>query len=254
MIDLGPRGWARFPADARSLAWAGAAHRAATALLDDPAHDGWWRHGRTWFAGVNLLGNSADGSMGDVPLEGPAIDALEWTGGWDAAQVSTVRPDYPGRDPGESEASHRFRKLRDAAHLDGLLPVGPDRRRMVKESHAFILGLPLTEAAPGASPLAVWEGSQDIIRNMLTDAFSGRPVSEWSTVDLTETYQRVRREVFESCPRVTLHANPGEAILVHRLAIHGIAPWELGATAAPEGRIIAYFRPAMPLKTWLSAA
>ena len=125
---------------------------------------------------------------------------------------------------------------------------------MVKESHAFILGLPLTEAAPGASPLAVWEGSQDIIRDMLTDAFSGRPVSKWSTVDLTETYQRVRREVFESCPRVTLHANPGEAILVHRLAIHGIAPWELGATAAPEGRIIAYFRPAMPLKTWLSAA
>jgi len=30
---------------------------------------------------------------------------------------------------------------------------------------------------------------------------------------------------------------------VHRLALHGIAPWAEGATAGPDGRMIAYFRP-----------
>jgi hypothetical protein len=45
---------------------------------------------------------------------------------------------------------------------------------------------------------------------------------------------------------------PGEATLLHRLTLHGVAPWEPSATAPPEGRIIAYFRPLMSsVKDWL---
>ena len=251
MIDLGPKGWARFPADARSLAWTAAARVAGRALLDDPAHDHWWRHGRTWFAGVNLLPNTPEGAIEGVPLAGPAIDALGWTGDWDKAQISVTRPGYPGRDAGETDAAHRFRARRDAAHVDGLLPVGPDRRRMPKESHAFILGLPLTEADPGASPLVVWEGSHLRIANAFRQALAGVPEADWPDTDLTDIYHSTRRAVFRDCPRVTLTARPGEALLVHRLALHGIAPWESGATAAREGRMIAYFRPHIPLKQWI---
>ena len=49
--------------------------------------------------------------------------------------------------------------MRDAAHLDGVLPVGSDKRRMVKEPHAWIVGLSLNAADAGAAPLVVWEGS-----------------------------------------------------------------------------------------------
>jgi hypothetical protein len=50
-------------------------------------------------------------------------------------------------------------------------------------------------------------------------------------------------------------AQPGEAVLVHRLALHGVAPWQKGATAPPEGRMIAYFRPEFQGlgDDWLSA-
>jgi len=45
---------------------------------------------------------------------------------------------------------------------------------------------------------------------------------------------------------------PGEATLLHRLTLHGVAPWAAGVTAPPEGRIIAYFRPLMgTVQDWL---
>lgn len=252
MTDPGARGWARFPADARSRAWAGAALGTARDLLAAPGYDSWWRHGRTWFAGVNLLPNSPDGATRGVPLAGPAIDALGWKGPWDAAQISVVRQGYPGRDPGETEASHRFRRDRDAAHVDGPLPVGATRRRMARETHAFILGLPLTRADPEAGPLVVWEGSHLVIHKEFRTALGDLPPELWSETDLTDIYHAARREIFETCPRVTLHAGPGEALLLHRLVLHGIAPWGPGATADPEGRMIAYFRPPMPIREWLS--
>ena len=34
--------------------------------------------------------------------------------------------------------------------------------------------------------------------------------------------------------------------MIHRLALHGIAPWEEDAGADAEGRMIAYFRPVFP--------
>lgn len=246
-----------FPSHPATLAWAGAARAAALPLLEAPEHAHWWRHGRTWFAGVNILPNTPEGGIGGAPLEGPAIDWLERQGArparWDRAQVSVVRPGYPRQDPGESDAAHAFRKNRDAAHLDGLLPVGPERRRKMREHHAFILGLPLSEADPDASPLVIWEGSHRIMAAMLEDALGPYPPEGWAEIDLTAVYAETRKRVFDTCRRRTLHVAPGGAILLHRFTVHGISPWRAGAGSAPEGRVIAYFRPAMSLKTWLLA-
>ena len=157
--------------------------------------------------------------------------------------MSVIYPGYPRPREGESDAAFRYRRERDAAHVDGLLPVGPERRRMLHEPHGFVLGLPLTEASAGASPMVVWEGSPAIVRRALGAALAAHPVNTWGEVDLTEAYHAARREVFESCRRVPVQAVPGEAYLVHRLALHGVAPWGPGAQAPEAGRMIAYFRP-----------
>ncbi|MBT8409761.1 MAG: hypothetical protein KJN93_09060, partial [Alphaproteobacteria bacterium] len=132
-----------------------------------------------------------------------------------------------------------------------LLPIGPKRRRMLREPHAFILGLPLNDTGPGASPLVVWEGSHRILQGAIGAALAPHKPATWPDVDLTEPYQAARRRCFETCRRVPLHAAPGEALLLHRAVLHGMAPWEDGAAAPPEGRIVAYFRPTTTLRTWL---
>lgn len=131
-----------------------------------------------------------------------------------------------------------------------MIAEGPDRRRRIRERHAWILGLPLTQADPGASPLVVWEGSAGIIR----DALTGHPPDTRDEVDVTETYQAARRRCFETCRRVPLTARPGEALVLHRLCLHGIAPWQMGAKAPPEGRMIAYLRPPLGggVAAWLA--
>ena len=236
------------PADDRSRAWATHAIRAACAAVSAPENAHWLRCGGTWFAGVNILPNDAEGRIGDgPPLDGPAMDLLRAMGladvPLDRAQVSVVHPGYPRPRAGESDATFRYRRDRDAAHVDGLLAIGAARRRMAKETHAWILGLPLTATDPGASPLVVWEGSQRMMAEAFRDALAPYPTEDWPDVDLTETYHAARRRVFETCRRVPVHARPGEAYLLHPLALHGVAPWEDGAQAPPEGRIVAYFRP-----------
>jgi hypothetical protein len=61
--------------------------------------------------------------------------------------------------------------------------------------------------------------------------------------DITDLYKEVRKHVFDTCERVEVHANVGEAYVLHPMCLHGVAPWAHTATALPEGRIIAYFRP-----------
>ena len=167
------------------------------------------------------------------------------------AQLSVIRPGYPQPSPDETPAAFAFRRDRDAAHLDGLLPIGPDKRRMVKEPHAWILGLPLNDAT--ASPLTVWEGSHEILRAALLQALSPHPPETWGDIDITDAYQAARKRIFASCRRVELPARPGEATLLHRLLLHGVAPWKLGDHAPGEGRIIAYLRPQLAsVKSWLT--
>ena len=74
-------------------------------------------------------------------------------------------------------------------------------------------------------------------------ALSPYPVAQWSDIDLSEVYHAARRDAFANCRRVAVHAEPGEAYAIHRLALHGIAPWQADARAPSEGRMVAYFRP-----------
>ena len=252
--SLFAKGWCRFAFDPVLFAWVQAALPAARESVRDPANAEWLRHGGTWFAGVHVLPNDASGALDGVPpIAGVAIDFIRDVLGdgdpalrafdWDRGQVSVCYPGYPQQDPEETESLHRYRVKRDAAHLDGLLREGPDRRRHLREYHGFVLGLPMVEADPGAAPFSIWEGSHEMMRSGFREIFRGIPPEAWAEQDVTEAYQALRREIFDACPRVEIAARPGEAYLVHRLALHGVAPWRDGAEAGPDGRMILYFRP-----------
>ena len=235
------RGWARFAAEPAVTDWA---HAALAALRGRALSD--LRLGGTWDVGLGALPNDESGAVGGVPLAGRAADAARSLYGdlpLHPAQVSTVFPGYPQPSPDESAAAFRYRRDRDSAHVDGILPVGPERRRMVREPHAYILGLTLTDCDEGASPLVVWDGSHRIMARALSGVLAGTPDARRPFTDITAAYHAARREVFATCPRIAIHNRPGEAVLVHRLTLHGISPWQAGAKAPPEGRIIAYFRP-----------
>ncbi len=240
------RGWTRFPVDPSVLDWLDAAEPAARRSVSDPANSQWHRCGGTWFAGVNALDNDEAGAVpGGPPLRGEAVRFAETLAGgpfaWDRAQVSVCWPGYPQQGDGESDAAFAYRRDRDAAHVDGLLPVGPDRRRFLREHHRFILGLPAGPADAAASPLVLWEGSHRIVQETFAGAFGDAPPATWRDLDVTGVYHALRRRIFAECPRVAVTAGRGEAYIVHRLALHGIAPWREEATV-PE-RMAIYFRP-----------
>jgi hypothetical protein len=250
VVGLPPSGWRRIGPDPQIARWAAAALPVAQAAVAKSAEA--WRCGGTWFVGVDALPNGPDGRMGDTDFPWDALplvpEALH------RAQLSVVRPGYPQPWDGEDAAAFGFRLRRDAAHLDGLLPVGVERQRMVKEPHGWILGLPLNACGAGASPLVVWEDSHEVMRAALMQAFAGHAPESWGEVDVTLAYREARAEVFRSCTRVVLPARPGEALLLHRLLIHGVAPWAEGAEAPEEGRMVAYFRPLMgSVEAWIRA-
>ncbi len=234
-------GWQVFGAAPDVSAWVEDVRGPALAATRDPARRATWlRHGGTWFVGVDALGNDEAGRVGAAYRAASEVTAVTQL---HPAQISITFPGYPLRDADESEAAHRFRRRRDAAHLDGLLPEGPEKRRHLREPHAWILGIALTEADAGAAPLIVWEGSHRVVRAAFEQAFRGIAPEVWGDVDVTEIYQAARARVFESCPRREVPLQVGETVLLHRMVIHGVAPWADGAEADPEGRAIAYFRP-----------
>lgn len=237
------RGWEVFPAEPEVTAWAaeicGDAMRVAANMPR--------RHGDTWCVGVDALDSDAQGRVaGGQPFGGVAFDeAVKVTGvsRLHRAQISVTYPGYPGRGPQDSDAAHRFRRDRCAAHLDGLLPIGPLKRRFLREPHAWILGVSLTQADADAAPLVVWKGSHLFIRDAFDLAFDGVEPRDWPQVDVTDIYHAARAQVFEVCKRVHVPMTVGQTVLLHRMAIHGVAPWADGATADPAGRAMAYFRP-----------
>lgn len=242
-------GFTVFDHDDATFAWARAAHEVAVAISQDTnLRAANLRHGDTWFVGVDALPNDADGSINYVPLTGPWRDNITAPAKWHRAQVSIVYPGYPKQDPAETDANHRYRITRSAAHVDGLLPIGPDRRRFLREPHSFILGLPLNVS--DAAPLVVWPGSHRIMGAAFADAVGD---ADATRVDLTDTYHAARRTVFDCIDPVAVPATPGQAILLHRHLLHGVDVWKAGATAPPEGRIIAYFRPEFTAAEWIAA-
>lgn len=254
------RGWSIFDTDPQVVDWVAHARPAAQAAVQNPDLARWLDCDGTWFVGVDALPNDAQGRVGDSgPLPGRAVDFItDHMGGLPplhAAQVSVVYPGYPRPRHGESDGAARYRRNRDAAHVDGLRAIGPERRRYLREPHGFILGVPLSVAAPSAAPLVVWEGSHIAMRKAFATAFAGHAPADWPDIDVTDIYVGARKRVFESCRRVPLPAKPGQAVLLHRMVLHGVAPWTAGAKADPDGRMVAYFRPEIPggNYAWLTA-
>ncbi|MCP3690283.1 MAG: hypothetical protein GY784_17915 [Gammaproteobacteria bacterium] len=229
--------------------WVNAALPAAHDAVAASANANWSRCGGTWFVGVDVLPNKADGAVAGGPaLQGDVIDfirALIMPAAikWHAAQISVVYPGYPRPTQSESAKSFQFRAQHDAAHVDGLLPEGPERRRYLREFHGFILGLPMLEYYAEDSACVVWEGSHKKMRSALEDRFSGIPPGLWPDQDITDSYQSVRRQILDDCDRVPVVARPGEAYLMHRLLVHGISPWQINQGKGIEQRMICYFRP-----------
>ncbi len=244
-MTVSDKGYQIFEPTVAGRNWAAAAARSARAVLAEKrAEPGQLRHGGTWFVGVDALPNAADGSVGGVAL--PWGADVGWAGAWHRAQLSVVFPGYPQRDPEESDASHRFRRVRAAAHVDGLHAEGPEKRRFLREPHAFILGLPLDQCR--ASPLVVWPGSHVVMAEALGAALAGRNAAE---VDLTEVYGAARKRVFEACEPVPLRAEPGGAMLLHRHLLHGVMAWEAQDAGGATERAVAYFRPLLrELRDW----
>ncbi len=236
-------GWQIIGPDPAIAAWAAACLPVAEAAIVADAAG--WRCGGTWHAGVDVLPNGPAGAVGGVAFPWAALPVVPMP--LHRGQVSVIRPGYPQAWDGESPLAFGYRQTRDAAHLDGVLPVGADRRRMVKEPHAWILGLPLTASAQ--SPLVVWEGSHIIIRNALMAVLQDHDPNTWADIDITDAYHAARRMIFASCRRVELVAAPGQATLIHRLCLHGMAPWGQGQGE----RMIAYFRPMLgSVGEWLA--
>ncbi|MEP2530931.1 hypothetical protein [Shimia sp.] len=253
------RGWTTTPFDASVLQWSARAKLAGQAAMNDPAFADWWVCENTWFIGVDALSNDETGAVGgSKPLGGAPKSAIETLfGAWPRlhkAQLSVVRPGYPKPRAGESAAAFGYRLRRDAAHVDGIKLVGPDRKRHLEERHAWILGLPLTQNGPDEAPLVVWEGSHEIMRRALMRFLAAYPESDWEHVDVTDCYKNARREVFETCDRIPVISAPGEGFVLHRLSLHGVAPWARESAAPNPQRMIAYFRPRLrdPISNWLN--
>ena len=254
------KGWRHFGHEAGVEAWVARTLPHAREAVTAPGNAQWLRSGGTWFVGVNALPNDAHGAVpGGIPLACAAIDFIRAELGLadpalEHGQVSVCYPGYPQSMPSESASALAYRRDRAAAHLDGLHAEGPARRRFLHEPHSFLLGLPMVEASPDASPFVIWEGSHEILRKALRAAFDGVAPERWSEVDVTDAYHAARRRIFAQCRQVEIAAKPGEAYLVHRLALHGMAPWGERATAGPDGRMIVYFRPILfGPEEWLNA-
>ena len=244
-MALSDDGFQIFEPTAEGWDWAAAAALSARAVLADKRDKpGQVRNGGTWFVGVDALPNALDGSVRGVAL--PWGQEVDWAGAWHRAQLSVVFPGYPQQDEGESDAAHRFRRVRAAAHVDGLHGEGPEKRRFLREPHAFILGLPLDGCR--AAPLVVWPGSHLIMGEALGAALAGRDPAE---VDLTEVYGAARKRVFEACEPLPLRAEPGGAVLLHRHLLHGVMAWDERDAGGRAERAVAYFRPLLrELRDW----
>ena len=175
--DFFTQGWCQFESDPSLLNWIESALPVAQSLVIDPDNAKWLRCGDTWFAGVNILPNANDGSVGSgSALGGDAVNFIAQALGlsefdWDKAQVSICYPGYPQRMSIEKEAAFKFRRDRDAAHVDGLLPEGPNRRRFLREWHGFVLAIPLLDYDNDASPFVIWEGSHEVVRGAFESLF-----------------------------------------------------------------------------------
>lgn len=255
--SLAKDGWAKMPFSAEMQNWAEQVLPAARRALTDPDFAEWHRNDGTWFVGVNALGNDPEGRVGSGPaLPSRMLQCLAEIAGQDLpldrGQVSAIFEGFP-KQGDDSDAAFRFRRDRDGAHVDGLHLV--EGKRLLREPHAFILGIPLVSVPSGASETVVWEGSQHIIRTALLERLGGQSVADWPDCDVLDVYRAARRTCFDTCPRRKITCAPGEVFLIHRLALHGISPWHAEENVGKDGRMIVFFRPELAdFRVWLGTA
>ena len=255
MTDFARRGWVRLRSHPDTLNWVHAAWGAAEQALKDPDLSHWYQCENTWFVGVDALPSDSQGRIG----AGRALTDMAWSDlvpdlPLHRGQLSVIWQGYPKPRDGESASAFRYRQTRFGAHVDGLLPIGPQRQRMLREPHAYILGLPLNGVHEAAAPLIVWDKSHLIMQDAFRTALAGQAPQDWPDIDLTDTYQAARRAVFDTCAPIALPAKPGEATLLHRHCLHGMGAWEDSTPADESGRQIVYFRPEFTnIEDWLTA-
>ncbi|NKB63277.1 MAG: hypothetical protein GKR95_14540 [Gammaproteobacteria bacterium] len=241
-------GWCAFDYDPFLHRWVQHAEPVAREELAEEKSSDWIRCNGTWYVGVNALNNDETGRLKQgPPFSSEAIRFISETFGfddivWDRAQISVCYPGYPQRSADEADSAYNYRLRRDAAHVDGLLPEGPTRRRHLREHHSFVLGIPMMEHSEASSPLVMWEGSHHIVREKFGAFYKEFPPNEWGNQDVTELYNETRKTIFEQCKRVVIMGRPGETYLLHRLTLHGIAPWKEKGQNDPY-RMVCYFRP-----------
>ena len=254
---FGKTGYIEFGYDEQIAKWAECAKKKSSRILADPAHlQKWLQCEGTWFVGVDVLPNNSTGDFQNTKL--PTVfksfmDKINLKP-YHKAQLSVIFPGYPKPRIGDSEAAFEYRRKRDAAHVDGLLPIGEEKRRYLVEPHGVILGIPLNNTHPGASPIVVWEGSHSIMQKEFSRLFSNINPSDWKDVDVTDTYKKARKYCFENCNRITITGSVGTGYALHPLLLHGIAPW-VCPIKGPESasRQVAYFRPLLRnVQDWLA--
>ena len=253
-------GWQTLPRDQSVLDWTSCVRTWVDAkLIAKQFSPSQLRCGGTWFAGVNFLENKGSGEFNGISFSGHSVaEILKQFGvyfdGWDSAQVSICYPGYPKKMNEESTAAFEYRKKRYGAHVDGIIPVGINKRRFLKEPHAFVLGIPLSDFNKYAAPLVVWEGSHKIIRSMIWEKLKNFDPQSWTNIDITENYHEARRIIFNTCKPKIITAPVGSTYIIHRHSLHGIMPWDKRGDSEASGRMIAYFRPKLKkLEYWLES-
>lgn len=250
-------GYCVFGADEDINHWLDSIEGSAFAAISDPAHQHWWRYQKTWFVGVNTLNNDGYGRVNLGPkLRGRVIDFIvdslgEPIGQLDRAQISAIYPGYPMPSKEDSPASFQFRKSRDAAHIDGLLK-GNRNQRFALEYHDYILAISLSDGSCEASPFVVWEKSHKLMQQAFRSFYQQVEEKDVATTDIQAYYSSVRRRVFDVCKRVELPLKRGQAVVAHRMLLHGTAPWRNGAV--DKKRVLCFFRPQnYGFNRWLSS-
>ena len=242
-------GWKVFNHDPKIVDWAQEAKSRTISKLCSrqlAKHD--LRCGGTWFPGVRFLDNNDLGALGSTKLEGNSVGQISKKFGkffkfWDPAQISVIYPGYPKRVESESENAFKFRKEKFGSHVDGVIPIGKSRKRFIKEFHTFIYGISISEFDELAAPLIAWEGSHHIFRSALEQVLKHLEPTSWPDLDITMCYNEVRKHIFKKCKPRVIWVPIGGSFIIHRLCLHGVAPWGDGAFSEPSGRMIAYFRP-----------
>ena len=127
---FGDTGYKEFGYNEQIAKWAECANKEGNEILADPAQlQKWLQCEGTWFVGVDVLSNDSSGDFTNAKLPNVFKSFMDKINlkPYHKAQLSVIFPGYPKPRIGDSEAAFEYRRKRDAAHVDGLLPIGEEK-------------------------------------------------------------------------------------------------------------------------------